>query len=66
MIFYESKYRIIKALEELAVIYPEAKIVVGNDLTKMFEKIYRGTPENVLAEIKKDTAKGEYAVAIKI
>lgn len=65
VIFYESKYRIIKALEELAIICPTAKIVVGNELTKMFEKIYRGQLIEVLEKIKKDTTRGEYVVVIK-
>ncbi len=65
VIFYESKYKILKSLEELKELDFNLKIIVGNDLTKMFEKIYRGKIEEVIEEIKKDIPKGEYVVLIR-
>lgn len=65
VVFYESKYRIIKSLRELKAAVNDADIVVCRELTKMFETIYRGTVGEVLEELKKTTPRGEYVVAVK-
>jgi len=62
VIFYESPYRIIKTLNELGIMNQELRIVVGRELTKKFETIYRGTIEEVIEKIKKDPIKGEFVV----
>ena len=46
--------------------YNEArKIVVGRELTKKFETIYRGNIKQVLDRLKADTVKGEFVVAVE-
>ena len=65
VIFYESPYRIIKTLEELGMMSKELKIVVGRELTKKFETIYRGTIEEVLKQLGKSKVKGEFVVVVK-
>ncbi|MFH0803567.1 MAG: 16S rRNA (cytidine(1402)-2'-O)-methyltransferase [Candidatus Tagabacteria bacterium] len=69
VIFYESPYRIIKALDELDSLYTKylilnTKIVVGRELTKKFETIYRGEIKDVIMKIRKDEQKGEFVVII--
>lgn len=65
VIFYESTYRIIKALESLvSVLAPARRIVVGRELTKQFETVYRGSAAEVLAELQADTVKGEFVVIV--
>jgi len=64
VIVYESVYRIEKFLQELQEL-DITEIVVGRELTKKFETIYRGTPEDVLDQLSKGTKKGEFVVAIK-
>jgi len=72
VILYESCHRILKTLGELKEVcsFPERKertsfqIVVGRELTKKFETIYRGALDEVIEKIKKDPIKGEFAVAI--
>jgi len=71
VIFYESTYRIIKSLEELAVLEEEGgktkrRVVVCRELTKKFETIYRGTAKETAEQIKKDTDKGEFVVVVGI
>jgi 16S rRNA (cytidine1402-2'-O)-methyltransferase len=63
VIFYESSHRIKKCLKELgAILNPKAKIVIGRELTKQFESIYRGTIEEIL---KMDIPeKGEFVIVI--
>ena len=66
-IFYESPKRIIKTLEFFAENLPDCDICLCNDLTKKFERIYRGSPEKVLEELRENPSaeKGEYTVVIE-
>ncbi len=65
VIFYESPHRILKSLEELALLIEhDRQVVVCRELTKKFESIYRGTIEDVISKIKKDPVKGEYTVVV--
>lgn len=68
VIFYESPYRIIKTLNELwqetKNSGKETKIIVGRELTKKFETIYRGKIEEVIKQIEKDKVLGEFVIII--
>ena len=68
LIFYESPKRIVETMEILSNIIPEADICLCNDLTKKFEKKYRGTPSEVHAELlaNPNHEKGEYALVIQL
>jgi len=59
VIFYESCYRIIKTLKQLN---QDLEIVVGRELTKKFETIYRGQVDKVIDMIEKDKIKGEFTI----
>lgn len=63
VIFYESPHRIIKSLTELRMIDESLPIVVGRELTKKFETIYRGTVKEVLGKLKE--IKGEFVIVVK-
>lgn len=71
VIFYESPYRILRTLKELGSFEKEPsslhslQLVVGRELTKKFETIYRGTVKGVLEQIQKDPIKGEFVVIVK-
>ena len=67
-IFYESPRRIIDSMEYISKALPNAKIALCNDLTKTFERIYRGTPSEVLDELRANpnAEKGEYAFAMYV
>src|SRR3989338_1634560 len=43
VVFYDSKYRVLKSLEELYKVVGDREAIVCRELTKMFETIYRGT-----------------------
>ena len=68
VIFYESPYRIIKTLEDIYErIQPfdlNYQAVVGREITKKFEAIYRGTIKEVIEKIKHDKIKGEFTAII--
>jgi 16S rRNA (cytidine1402-2'-O)-methyltransferase len=61
VVFYESPYRIRKALAELP---RDRKIVVYRELTKKFESVYRGTVEEVAKLIEKSEPRGEFVVIL--
>lgn len=65
VIFYESPHRMIKTLGELRSADTPLQVVVGRELTKKFETIYRGTPEEVVRKLQRDTLRGEFVVAVK-
>ena len=65
-VFYESPNRIIDTVALVAEVLPHCKVCVCNDLTKLYERIYRGTSEEVLAQLKANpnASKGEYVLLI--
>ncbi|MFA6522592.1 MAG: 16S rRNA (cytidine(1402)-2'-O)-methyltransferase [Patescibacteria group bacterium] len=61
VVFYESKYRIEKALLAL----PQDRLMtVSRELTKIHETVYRGTAPEILSELKEGSAKGEFVVVL--
>jgi len=64
MIFYESPFRVIKLIEELAQIMPERKVVLAREITKRFEEYIRGYPNELLEILKSKGTKGEYIVLV--
>jgi len=64
VVFFESPYKILKTLKELAELNADLKAIVAKELTKMFEKVYRGVIGDVMREIEKEKVRGEYSVMI--
>lgn len=66
VVFYESKHRIVKALEELSDITKigQRPIMVAREITKQFETVYRGTVEEVLMKLKGSNLLGEFVVVV--
>ena len=66
VVFYESKHRIIKTLEDLKIkaSLGDRQLVVARELTKQFETIYRGTTEDVLRELQGGNILGEFVVVV--
>lgn len=61
VILYESKYRITKTLEQLP---QNRKMMVGRELTKMHETLYRGTASEIIEMLEKSSTKGEFVIII--
>jgi 16S rRNA (cytidine1402-2'-O)-methyltransferase len=64
VVFYESPFRIIKTLGELSGLDKNLEILVGRELTKKFETIYRGNIEKVLENVKNSIIKGEFVIIV--
>lgn len=65
IIFYESPYRVVKLLEQLAELFGgERRVSVSRELTKKFEQTVRGTLSEVMAHFKSHEPKGEFVVVL--
>lgn len=64
LIFYESPYRVEAFLSDALAVYGDRAAALANDLTKMFEKVERGTLSTLLESVKGKTLKGEYVIVI--
>ena len=64
IVLYESMYRIEKLLNELSEYMPTRYIVIGRELTKMFEELWRGFPPEILSSLNERVIKGEFVVII--
>lgn len=63
-ICYESPNRLLEVLKMLHEIAPTRSIAVARELTKKFEEVRRGTPEELLSHWKTHTLKGEIVLLI--
>lgn len=64
IVFYESPNRLVKTLEDIQKLRPEAQVAVGRELTKVYEEIKQGQIDEILAHYNQNPPKGEVAVAI--
>ena len=64
IVLYESTHRILKTLDELALRIENRPIVLGRELTKMHESVYRGTVAQVTDKLKAGSIKGEFVIVI--
>jgi len=64
IILYESPHRVLKALDDIVAIMPQARLVCVREATKMFEEVIRGKPEEVLLHFQNHAPKGEFVILI--
>jgi 16S rRNA (cytidine1402-2'-O)-methyltransferase len=66
VIYYESPHRVLKNLELLKELGPEKRVIIGRELTKMFEEIMRGPVGEVLEHFQSrpGTVKGEFVIVV--
>ena len=66
VIYYESPHRVLKNLEMLGKFSEHKKIILGRELTKMFEEVVRGTIPEVLEYFAKNPSKvkGEFVIIV--
>ena len=64
-VLYESPYRIIKLLADIAEIDSNRELIVGRELTKLHEEIIKGPAAEVLQNFeKRPSIKGEFSVFV--
>jgi 16S rRNA (cytidine1402-2'-O)-methyltransferase len=65
MIFYESPFRLIKTLHDLASVFGEERQAsVSRELTKIYEETIRGTISEILVHYKNKYIKGEIVIVV--
>lgn len=64
-VIYESPFRVVKTLEDVAEVDPASRIVMGRELTKAFEEILSLPVDELVAVLKARPAiKGEFALVV--
>jgi 16S rRNA (cytidine1402-2'-O)-methyltransferase len=64
LIYYESPYRIKAFLQDALEIFGDRQAAVANDLTKLFERVDRGTLAELVNVFESVDPRGEYTVVI--
>jgi 16S rRNA (cytidine1402-2'-O)-methyltransferase len=64
LIFLESPYRIIEALEDILSELGDRQICVAREMTKMFEEYWRGNVSGALEYFRPQPARGEFPLVI--
>ncbi len=65
LIFYESPYRVKALIEDALAVLGDRRAALANDLTKMFERVDRGSLSELIAIVEKTSLKGEYVLVIE-
>jgi 16S rRNA (cytidine1402-2'-O)-methyltransferase len=63
-VFYESPHRVLGFLKDVTEVFGEVKVLVAKEMTKRYERYYRGSPSDVTQEIQCDGVRGEYTIVI--
>jgi 16S rRNA (cytidine1402-2'-O)-methyltransferase len=65
MIFYESPFRVLKTLTQLAEVFGgERKASVSREISKMFEETTHGTLDELKAHFTENAPKGEFVIVV--
>ncbi len=64
IVFYESPRRIEETLGYVLDIMGDRRMVAVKEMTKLFERTYRGTVSEVIEELSGEEKRGEYAFMV--
>lgn len=66
LVLYESPYRVVKCLEQLAETFgAERRVAVVREITKKFEESVRGTIAEVVDHFRENEPKGEFVIVVE-
>lgn len=65
IVLYESRYRILALLSDIKLVYPQAALFVGRELTKINEWMAWGSAAEIATNLRASSQKGEYVVVIQ-
>jgi 16S rRNA (cytidine1402-2'-O)-methyltransferase len=66
MVFYESPFRVVKTLEQLAeYLGGDRRVSVSRELTKKFEETIRGTLASASEHFNKNQPRGEFVIVVE-
>ena len=64
LIFLESPHRLLPTLEDLREIFGDRVVAVAAEMTKMYERFFRGNLGEALAFFEKEPARGEFTIVV--
>ncbi len=64
VICFETPHRLLEALADIGAVLGQRQLAVANDLTKRFEAITRGTPDELIAFFNAQPPRGEFTIVI--
>lgn len=66
VIYFESPHRLMKNLELLKTLAPDRRVILGRELTKMFEEIVRGSVGDIIGYFNEneDKIRGEIVIIV--
>lgn len=65
-VIYESPFRVVKTLKEIAALAPERELLAGREMTKIHEEYLKGTAEEIARNLEgRPAVKGEFAILVK-
>lgn len=64
LIFLESPHRLLPTLEDLREILGDRTVAVAAELTKMYERFFRGNLSEALVFFEKEPARGEFTIVV--
>ena len=65
IVAYEAPHRLLACLEDILAVLGDRRMVVGRELTKVFEEIQRGTVSEILAHVRATPPRGELTLVIE-
>ena len=63
-VLYESPYRIIKLLDELSKLIPDARVFIGREMTKIYEEYLTGTLDELRQQLANGKTRGEFVIIV--
>ena len=64
LVFLESPYRIVEALEDILLVLGDRRLCVAREMTKMFEEYWRGNVSGAVYHFKSQPARGEFTLVV--
>jgi 16S rRNA (cytidine1402-2'-O)-methyltransferase len=65
MVFYESPFRVVKTLTQLAEYFgPDRKVSVSREISKLYEQTVRGSLQEVIALFTTNEPRGEFVIVV--
>lgn len=64
-IYFESPHRLVRCLEDCVAVIPHCSVCVARELTKKFEDVRRGSPQELLEHYRKQKVRGEICLVIQ-
>jgi 16S rRNA (cytidine1402-2'-O)-methyltransferase len=66
MVFYESPYRVVKALQQFCEVFgPDRQVSVCREISKVYEESVRGSLSEVVAHFLEHEPRGEFVIVVE-